>query len=57
MAYLGLRMCVVGSNIRAEGDIASQKSEILMSYLDTIFRILLGSTNEPSRRYSIDGSE
>lgn len=57
MAYLGLRMCVAGSNIRADGDIASQKSEILMSFLDTIFGILLGSTNEPSRRYSIDGSE
>lgn len=57
MAYLGLRMCVAGSNIRAEEDIASQKSEILVSYLGTVFGILLGSTNEASRRYFVDGSE
>lgn len=46
VGYLGLRMRVVGSNIPVEGDIASQESEILMSYLGTVFGILLNSMNE-----------
>lgn len=52
-----LRTCVAGLNIRAAGDIASQKSEILMSYLGPVFGFLLGSTNEASRRYFVNGSE
>lgn len=44
-------MCVAGSNIPAEAYVASQKYEMPMSYMGSIFEILLGST------YFLDGSE